>query len=82
MHTLHHSYNFQNLSQKLDDIFDAEPSNLGSRRLTILYKIITSRLKSMPFIYIVPLACFTALVMYLILGRLMISLVTLLQNGF
>jgi len=70
------------LQQKLEEVFFLEPNELGVSYLTSLYKKTTSYLKSLPFIVIIPLSLMAAVFIYLLLGRLIIKLVTLLQYGF
>lgn len=74
---------YQNdLRQKMNKIFSLEPNDLGSKKLTYAYKFITSRFKSMPFFYILPLSSLAALCMYILFGQLVIKLVSILQYGF
>ncbi len=70
------------LKKKLDEVFFIEPNNLGLKFLTDLYKFLTARFKTAPFIIIIPLSLIFAGSLYLIFGRLMVRLVTLLQYGF
>jgi len=70
------------LQQKLEEVFFLEPNELGVSYLTSLYKKTTSYLKSLPFIVIIPLSLMAAVFIYLLLGKLIIKLVTLLQYGF
>jgi hypothetical protein len=70
-----------NLIQKMQDIYFLEPNHLGSRRLTFLYKKISARFKVMPFIYVIPAAFAFTIGVYLVFGKLLIKLVTLLQHG-
>lgn len=75
------SFNLR-LKKKLDEVFFIEPNNLGPEFLTDLYKILTARFKNAPFIIIIPLSLFFASFLYLIFGKLIVRLVTLLQYGF
>ena len=70
------------LKQKLNEVFINEPSDLGLNFLTNLYKISTRPLKNIPFVIIVPLSFIFAVVIYVLFGKLIIKLVTLLQYGF
>lgn len=70
------------LEKKLYEVFSLKPTDLGSRRLTALYKIITKRLKTMPFLYVIPLAMIIAIFAYLLLGHSIVRLASLLQYGF
>jgi predicted RND superfamily exporter protein len=49
--------------------------------LTKWYKMLTGRLKQMPFLYVVPVAFLIVLVMYLVFGHLVVGLAGLLQYG-
>lgn len=70
------------LKRKLNEVFYVEPNDLGISFLTSLYKRLTAFLKTMPFIFIVPLSLIAGIIFYLILNRLLVRLVTLLQYGF
>lgn len=70
------------LQQKMDEVFFLEPADLGPAHITHIYKMITSFLKSMPFLYIVPLSFLLAFFIYILLGPLIVKLVSLLQYGF
>lgn len=76
------THNKQILSQELQDIFQIPPNDLGNRRVTMLYKWFTKPLKTLPFLYIVPLSLIAAVIAYLLFGHLIIRLVSLLQYGF
>jgi hypothetical protein len=69
------------LKQSLQDIYNIPPNDLYYRPVTRVYKLLTGRLKKMPFLYIVPLSFFVAAGLYLIFGQLVIKLVSLLQYG-
>ena len=70
------------LKRKLNEVFILEPTDLGNNLLTNLYHQVTSRFKTMPFIYILPLSILLAVVSYFILNYLLVKLVNLLQYGF
>jgi hypothetical protein len=70
------------MKQKMNEVFLVEPNELGINYLTIYFKKITAYLKTMPFVYIIPLALFVSIFSYFILGRFLIKLVTVLQYGF
>jgi len=70
------------LLRQFDQISALPPNDLHSRMLTSLYKFFTAPLKKMPFAYIVPLSLGVAFLMYLVTGKMLINLVTLLQYGF
>lgn len=69
------------LQQQLHEIFSLEPNDLALPPLTRLYKMTTGRLKTMPFLYVIPLAFIFAIVLYILFGQLVIKLVSLLQYG-
>lgn len=69
-------------TEKMQSIFSVAPTDLGISPLTALYKLVTSRLKVMPFIYLVPVCVLTAIFAYLIFGHALVRLTTLLQYGF
>jgi hypothetical protein len=70
------------MKQKMNEVFLVEPNELGINYLTIYFKKITAYLKTMPFVYIIPLTLFVSIFSYFILGRFLIKLVTVLQYGF
>ncbi len=70
------------LKKKLNEVFLIEPNDLGWRFLTNLYKDLTAHLKNFPFILIIPVSFILAMIFYLIFGRLIVGLVSLLQYGF
>ncbi len=70
------------LHNKLEEVFSIEPNDLGNEKLTLIYHRLTSFLKRMPFIYIVPLSFIMAIILYFIFGTLVVRLASLLQYGF
>lgn len=74
--------NISYLKQKYHEAFIVEPSNLGNPHLTRLYKQVSSTLKVMPFVYLVPLSFFIALIVTLIFGFPLVKLTTILQHAF
>jgi len=70
------------LKNKLDEVYTVEPNSLGNTYLTTLFKQLTSFLKVMPFIYIIPLSFGITVLLYLTFGTLTIKLASLLQYGF
>lgn len=70
------------LKRKLNDVFMVEPNDLGLNFLTFIYKKTTVFLKTLPFIVIIPVSIIAAVIIYFILGRFAIRLVTILQYGF
>lgn len=70
------------LKHKLQEVYFVEPNDLGNTTLTTVYKIGTSFLKQMPFIFIIPLSMAFSVMLYVLLGGLVVRLATLLQYGF
>ncbi len=70
------------MKQKLNEVFSIEPNDLGINFLTFYFRKITARLKTIPFAYVIPFTFLISLILYLILGKLLIKLVTILQYGF
>lgn len=70
------------LRHKLHEVFFIEPNDLGFYPMTVIYKVLTSYLKQMPFLFIIPLSLAGAIIMYLLLGTFLVKLVSLLQYGF
>lgn len=68
--------------KKMDEVFFLEPNNLGSQTLTNFYHSMTSLLKRMPFMVILPLALLVALLFFLNFREMVVRIVTLLQYGF
>lgn len=74
--------NITRLSAKLHEVFIVAPNDLGHPLLTYWYKRTTKFLKTMPFLYIVPMSFAAAVLMYAIFGFLVVRLTSLLQHGF
>ena len=70
------------MKQKLNEVFSIEPNDLGISFLTFYFRKITARLKTIPFAYVIPFTFLISLILYFILGKLLIGLVTTLQYGF
>ncbi len=70
------------MRQKMNEVFSIEPNDLGTSYLTAFFKKITSYLKTMPFMYVVPVTFLISIFMYFVFGRFLIKLVTVLQYGF
>lgn len=70
------------LRNKLNEVFIVSPNDLGVDFLTEKFKRITSLLKTMPFLILIPLSFAVALLIYLIFGYLVIRAVSILQYGF
>ncbi len=70
------------LKHKLREVYTIEPNNLGNARLTVIYKIFTSFLKQVPFLYVIPLSGIFSIVLYILIEGLIVKLATLLQYGF
>lgn len=74
--------NITRLSAKLHEVFIVEPNDLGHPFLTFWYKRTTKFLKTMPFLYIVPMSFMLALLMYAVSGFIVVKLTSVLQAGF
>lgn len=70
------------LKNQLDEVFFIKPNNLGWFFLTNIYKKITSYFKTMPFILVIPSSFLLVFFLYLIFGKLLVKLASLLQYGF
>ena len=70
------------LKKKLDEVFFVEPNDLGIDFLTYYFRKTTAYLKIVPFIYIIPFTFLISTLLYFILGKLLVRLVTMLQYGF
>jgi len=70
------------LKKKLNEVFSIEPNDLGFNSLTFYFKKITAYFKVIPFVYVIPFTFLISLVLYLLLGKLLVRLVTILQYGF
>ena len=68
--------------KKLDQVFIVPPNDLGITPVTMFYKIFTKRLKTAPFIILVPLSFIFSVVIYLLIGLPLVKLASLLQYGF
>ncbi len=66
----------------MNEVFSIEPNDLGTSYLTTFFKKITSYLKTMPFIYVIPVTFLISIFMYFVFGKFLIKLVTVLQYGF
>lgn len=70
------------LKKKLNEIFIVEPNDLGIKFLTSWYKFLVARLKTAPFLIIIPFSFLIGYFLYLIFGFLIVRLATFLQYGF
>lgn len=69
------------LDTELEQVFDLKPNDLYLPVLTHWYKVLTKPLKSVPFVYLIPIAVFITLATYVLFGFSVVRLVTLLQHG-
>ncbi len=74
--------NISYLKTKYHEAFIVDPSDLGNPTLTKIYKSISGNLKTMPFIYLVPISISTIVVVSLLFKFSIVRIATLLQNGF
>jgi len=70
------------LKKKLHEVYFIEPNDLGIGVITKIYKVFTKPIKTMPFIFILPISVFIALTIYIIFGVMIIRLATIFQYGF
>ncbi|MFN4212968.1 MAG: hypothetical protein ACK4FL_03355 [Microgenomates group bacterium] len=70
------------LKKKLNEVFFIEPNDLACPFLTNIYKVLTARFKTAPFIVVIPLSFIFTFIFYLIFGKLIVKVVSLLQYGF
>jgi len=70
------------LKRKMNEVFSIEPNDFGVNFLTNYFRKITSYLKIMPFVYVIPVTFLVLISLYFLLGRILIRLVTVLQYGF
>jgi len=70
------------MKQKLNETFSIEPNDLGVDFLTFYFKKITAYFKVIPFVYVIPFAFLISIILYFLLGRLLVRLVTILQYGY
>jgi len=70
------------LTRKMNEVFSIEPNDLGLNLFTNYFRKVTSYLKTAPFIVVIPLTILISLFLYLVFGRLLIKLVTILQYGY
>jgi hypothetical protein len=74
--------NITRLSAKLHEVFIVEPNDLGHPLLTHWYKRTTKFLKTMPFLYIIPMSFMFTVLMYAVFGFMVVRLTSVLQHGF
>jgi len=70
------------LKNKLNEVFLISPNDLGWKNLTDIYKQLTYYLKKLPFLIIVPLSFILVIISYIVLGKFLVILATILQYGF
>lgn len=74
--------NLSYLKNKYHEALLVDPSDLGNPTLTKIYKRVSGNLKTMPFIYLVPISFIIILAVSLIFNFSIVRIATLLQNGF
>ena len=74
--------NISYLKNKYHEAFIVDPSDLGNPVLTKVYKRISGNLKTMPFIYLVPISIVIIFILSLLFKFSIVRIATLLQNGF
>ena len=71
---------YRRFVKRWEEVTDLPPQTVGP--LTPYYKLITRRLKVMPWPALVVGSLVVAIVLYLVLGSAVTTLVSLLQRGF
>lgn len=70
------------LKKRLNEVYSIEPNDLRHPMLTNMYKRLTHRLKTYPFIVIIPASLLLSLLVYGVIGLLIVRVVSILQFGF
>jgi len=73
---------FSELKNVYRRMYFVTPNDLGNHTLNWLYKLLTRPIKTLPFLYFIPISLVSSIILYLLLGRFVIKLVSLLQYGF
>jgi len=73
---------YSRLKDKMEGVSLVEPNDLGFAQGTLLYRKINVYFKNMPFLFIIPAAFIVSTLLYILFGRFIVRLTTLLQYGF
>jgi hypothetical protein len=68
--------------KQIGEVFVIQPNDLGNSFLNFLFKKSTAYLKRFPFLYILPATVIIVFFIYLILGKGIVTITSLLQYGF
>jgi hypothetical protein len=68
--------------KQIGEVFVIQPNDLGNNFLNFLFKKTTAYLKRFPFLYLLPVAVIIVFFIYLILGKGIVTITSLLQYGF
>ena len=71
---------YKKFVHRWEEVVDLPPQSVGS--LTPYYKMVTKRLKVMPWPLLIVLSVLVVLALYLVIGSTVTFLVSLLQRGF
>jgi len=68
--------------KQIGEVFVIQPNDLGNSFLNFLFKKSTAYLKRFPFLYILPATVIIVFFIYLILGKGIVTITSILQYGF
>jgi hypothetical protein len=68
--------------KQIGEVFVIQPNDLGNNFLNFLFKKSTAYLKRFPFLYLLPATVIIVFFIYLILGKGIVTITSLLQYGF
>jgi len=68
--------------KQIGEVFVIQPNDLGNSFLNFLFKKSTAYLQRFPFLYLLPATVIIALLIYLFLGKGIVTITSLLQYGF
>jgi hypothetical protein len=68
--------------KQIGEVFVIQPNDLGNSFLNFLFKKSTAYLKRFPFLYILPATVIIVFFIYLIFGKGIVTITSLLQYGF
>jgi len=68
--------------KQIGEVFIIQPNDLGNKFLNFLFKKSTAYLKKFPFFYLFPATVIIVFLIYLLLGKRIVTITNLLQYGF
>lgn len=71
---------YENFLRRWEEVTELPPQQFG--RLTNVYKMVTGRIKTMPWLAFFAVSALVVGSVYLLLGSTIVWMVTLLQRGF